>query len=136
RVGGLQVEPQRLATYIADGGGPGRDLPAVVELPADGTGRAWPVQAAILQGEAHRVGLVELGGPVPVAEPLRSGQVRGEAAVQLAVAVRGLLVQEERPGLLVQGGLVQRTGQGGPGGRALEAELGDEPGSLVAVVPV
>jgi hypothetical protein len=47
----------------------------------------------VLDPERQRPGLVQLGQVVPVVEVARRGQVGVEAALQLGVAVRGLLVR-------------------------------------------
>ncbi len=63
----------------------------------------------------------------------RRRQVAGQAPVQLAVAVLGLLVDQHRRRVRASRIVVDSAGQGGPGRGRLEAELGDESRSIVAV---
>src|SRR5919112_5936380 len=67
--------------------------------------------------------------------------MRGEAPVELAVAVGGLLVDQEVRIVLGRAGSIERSAvdrvdpvhQGAPRGRSLETELGTEPGDFAAV---
>ncbi|MFE4957171.1 hypothetical protein ACFRCW_24570 [Streptomyces sp. NPDC056653] len=91
------------------------------------------MQAEVPDAEGDRAGLVELGEPVPVVEgPARLRQVVAEAAEQFGVAVLGLLVVGEQRGVGRESA-ADGAPQGGVGGRALEAEFGDEAGDTVRV---
>src|SRR5690606_7098947 len=127
--------PEGFASAVAVDRGPGDDRPAVVELPEDRAHAVRHERAEAFDAEGEGAGLVELGQVVPVVEGGGRGQVVAEAAHQLAVAVDGLLVVEDEGGV---GGQVAGDGaaEGGVRGRALEAELGDEPGRVGGVVAV
>ena len=78
---------------------------------------------------------------MPVGELRRHAEMRGEAPVELAVAVLGLLVEQEVRVILGFACVIQRSAvdsvdpvhQGAPRGRSLETELGAEPWNLAPV---
>src|SRR5450830_1219942 len=135
-VGVAQRVPERLGALVAIDGRPGCHGPAVVELPDDGSGGPWPPRPVVLDRVGDSAGLVELCGPVPVGEVGGDSQVRRETAVELAVAVLGLLVQQEDGVLLGERRAVRiadRALEGCPRRWGLEPELGAEAWDLVAV---
>ena len=87
----------------------------------------------MLHSEGHRPGLIQRRGPVPVLHRLRRREVTAQPAVQLAVPVLGLLVDEHAGRGRCERPVVDGAGQRRPRRRALEAELGAEPRDVVAV---
>ena len=89
-----QHVPERLADAVAVDGGPGDHRPVVVELPHDRAGVVREQAAEVLDPVPDGTGLVELADPVPLVDASPPRQVVTEAALQLEVAVGGLLVHE------------------------------------------
>ena len=141
RVHPLQRVPQGLADAGVVHGGPGDDRPVVVQLPDDRTGVARVEATEVLDPVRHRAGLVERGQPVPVvhvgAASGRPGrQMITQTPFQLEVSLVSLLVDQHLGAVRIGRLIMDHGEQRRPGGRALEAELGHEPGRVVAVVGV
>ena len=88
--------PHRVPDRFADPGAvdhrPGRDRPAVVELPDDHPLVSGVPRAQVLDAEPDRAGLLHGHRPVPVVHGGRFLEVGRETPAQLEVAVLGLLV--------------------------------------------
>ena len=140
-VGVPQRVPERFADPVAVDRRPGRDRPAVVELPDDHPLVRGCHERRCSMPNADRAGLVHGHGPVPVVDVGRLLEVGREAAAQLEVAVLGLLVAPHPGRGRGQRDVMDRGGQRRPGRRALAAELGHEPrgrapvGRVVDAVP-
>ena len=132
-VGLPQRIPERLLASRPVDRRPGRDRPAIIELPDDGAHRDRTMRTHVLDAELDRAGLVELRDEMPVPESRGFGKPAFETAQKLVIAKRRFLMMQDawriRGGRVVAHGFLDRR----QCRRGLPAEFGAEARDIVAI---